>query len=206
MISTRLAAGERAFCIKPYFQTQTSLKQWQFNLRGIHKRTLLRPVSLFGGNNKEEATNGKNKVSNPFSNFSELLKTAQAAQARASVEAQKAQEELSKYMKPSMTLNQCCYCRQEFDGYDEEETVKVGSMVLFEMINLLRFEVVMSGNQEPKGIELTEAVAELELEEMQKRITEAMKDAHTKSVTAMKDRMKQLYSDLGFPMPPQIQD
>lgn len=36
-------------------------------------------------------------VQNPFSNFSELLKTAQDAQVRASVEAQKAQEELSKY-------------------------------------------------------------------------------------------------------------
>jgi len=41
----------------------------------------------------------------------------------------------------------------------------------------------MSGNQEPKYVELTEVVVELELEEMQKRITDAMKDAHSKSVT-----------------------
>ena len=95
--------------------------------------------------------------------------------------------------------------RVEFEGYDDDELVRV----------------VISGNQEPKSVQLTESLLELELDEMEQRIVDAMKEAHAKSVSArsfpftpplphtcapfqgMKDRMRQLYSDLGFPMPPQ---
>lgn len=56
--------------------------------------------------------------------------------------------------------------RVEFEGYDREEMVRV----------------VVTGNQEPKTVELTETVLELELEEIENRIVDAMKDAHSKSV------------------------
>lgn len=55
-------------------------------------------------------------------------------------------------------------CRTDFDGYDEEETVKV----------------VFRGNQEPVSIELTQDALDCQGPELEKRITEAMKDAHEK--------------------------
>lgn len=55
-------------------------------------------------------------------------------------------------------------CRTEFDGYDEEETVKV----------------VFLGNQSPVKCELTQAAMECEQAELEKRIQEAMADAHAK--------------------------
>lgn len=55
-------------------------------------------------------------------------------------------------------------CRTEFDGYDEEETVKM----------------VFLGNQAPVKCELTQAAMECGQEELEKRIQEAMKDAHEK--------------------------
>jgi DNA-binding protein YbaB len=54
--------------------------------------------------------------------------------------------------------------RTEFDGYDEEETVKV----------------VFLGDQKPVKCELTQAAMECDAEELQKRIEEAMADAHEK--------------------------
>lgn len=122
---------------------------------------------MFGGRE------GEVDKQNPFSNFSELLKTAKEAQARAAVEAQKAQEELSSVI---------------FEGYDTEETVKV----------------VLSGNQEPRAVELTQDALQEGTEVLSSRLVEAMQDAHQKSVLGMKDRMKQLYEELGFPMPPQV--
>jgi DNA-binding protein YbaB len=67
--------------------------------------------------------------------------------------------------RPGPSLTACeLHCRTEFDGYDEEETVKV----------------IFMGNQTPKGIELTDDAAAAGTEELQKRITEAMADAHSK--------------------------
>ena len=54
--------------------------------------------------------------------------------------------------------------RTEFDGYDEEETVKV----------------VFLGNQSPVKCELTQAAMECGQEELEKRMQEAMADAHAK--------------------------
>ena len=57
----------------------------------------------------------------------------------------------------------------EFEGYDEDELVRV----------------VVTGNQEPKSVELTESVLELELDEIQEHLIQAMKEAHSKSVMVM---------------------
>ncbi|KAG2497009.1 hypothetical protein HYH03_005013 [Edaphochlamys debaryana] len=73
----------------------------------------------------------------------------------------------------------------EFEGYDEEETVRV----------------IMSGNQEPKLVEITQAAMDLGAEECSKRTTDAMRDAHKKSVAGMKEKMRDLAKSLGIPNP-----
>ncbi|CAI9098806.1 OLC1v1035515C3 [Oldenlandia corymbosa var. corymbosa] len=71
----------------------------------------------------------------------------------------------------------------EFDGYCEGELVKV----------------TLSGNQQPVRTEITEAAMDLGSEKLSLLITEAYKDAHQKSVLAMKERMSDLAQSLGMP-------
>ena len=75
----------------------------------------------------------------------------------------------------------------EFEGFSSDETVRV----------------VLSGNQEAKGCDITQAAYSQGAEALGELITEAYKDAHDKSVKAMKDRMKNLASSLGLPQQPQ---
>lgn len=74
----------------------------------------------------------------------------------------------------------------EFDGYSSDETVRV----------------VMSGNQEPRSVDITEAAYAQGAEKLSKLVEEAMKDSHAKSVAGMKARMAQLAQSLGLPQPP----
>ncbi|KAJ4958176.1 hypothetical protein NE237_025287 [Protea cynaroides] len=71
----------------------------------------------------------------------------------------------------------------EFDGYCEGELIKV----------------TLSGNQQPVRTEITEAAMELGPEKVSLLVTEAYKDAHQKSVQAMKERMSNLAQSLGMP-------
>ncbi|KAL6331577.1 hypothetical protein AAG906_011517 [Vitis piasezkii] len=71
----------------------------------------------------------------------------------------------------------------EFDGYCEGELIKV----------------TLSGNQQPVRTEITEAAMELGPEKLSLLVTEAYKDAHQKSVQAMKERMNDLAQSLGMP-------
>ncbi|KAM5564663.1 nucleoid-associated protein [Rosa sericea] len=71
----------------------------------------------------------------------------------------------------------------EFDGYCEGEIIKV----------------TLSGNQQPVRTEITEAAMELGAEKVSLLVTEAYKDAHQKSVVAMKERMSNLAQSLGMP-------
>ncbi|KAL1192506.1 Nucleoid-associated protein [Cardamine amara subsp. amara] len=71
----------------------------------------------------------------------------------------------------------------EFDGYCEGELVKV----------------TLSGNQQPIRTDITEAAMELGSEKLSQLVTEAYKDAHAKSVVAMKERMSDLAQSLGMP-------
>ncbi|KAI3454007.1 hypothetical protein Pfo_010670 [Paulownia fortunei] len=71
----------------------------------------------------------------------------------------------------------------EFDGYCEDELIKA----------------TLSGNQQPVRIEITEAAMELGAEKLSLLVTEAYKDAHQKSVQAMKERMGNLAQSLGMP-------
>ncbi|KAL3629563.1 hypothetical protein CASFOL_026785 [Castilleja foliolosa] len=72
---------------------------------------------------------------------------------------------------------------EEFDGYCEGELIKV----------------TLSGNQQPVRTEITEAAMELGSERLSILINEAYKDAHQKSVLAMKARMSDLAQSLGMP-------
>jgi DNA-binding protein YbaB len=60
-------------------------------------------------------------------------------------------------------------------------------------------KVTLSGNQEPVRVEITEAALGEGAEKLSILVTQAYKDAHTKSVTAMKERMKNLAESLGMP-------
>mmetsp|Transcript_38506 Transcript_38506/g.72237 ORF Transcript_38506/g.72237 Transcript_38506/m.72237 type:complete len:106 (+) Transcript_38506:672-989(+) len=71
----------------------------------------------------------------------------------------------------------------EFEGYDSDELVRV----------------VLNGSQEPLATEITEEAMSKGAEELGGILTEAYKDAHSKSITAMKDRMKELASKIGLP-------
>ncbi|XP_022754511.1 nucleoid-associated protein At4g30620, chloroplastic-like isoform X2 [Durio zibethinus] len=71
----------------------------------------------------------------------------------------------------------------EFDGYCEGELIKA----------------TLSGNQQPIRIEITEAAMELGVEKLSFLVNEAYKDAHQKSVQAMKERMSDLAQSLGMP-------
>ncbi|KAL3844431.1 hypothetical protein ACJIZ3_001834 [Penstemon smallii] len=71
----------------------------------------------------------------------------------------------------------------EFDGYCQNELIKA----------------TLSGNQQPVRIEITEAAMELGAEKLSLLVTEAYRDAHQKSVVAMKERMSNLAQSLGMP-------
>ena len=73
--------------------------------------------------------------------------------------------------------------RAEFEGFSSDESVRV----------------VMSGNQEPKSVDITEEAYSQGQEKLSALVTEAMKDSHAKSVAGMKARMSQLASNLGLP-------
>ncbi len=74
----------------------------------------------------------------------------------------------------------------DFEGYSSDETVRV----------------IMTGNQEPKSVDITEAAYSQGNEALSRLVTEAMRDAHAKSVAGMKERMAKLASSLGLPQPP----
>ncbi|TMW95567.1 hypothetical protein EJD97_008659 [Solanum chilense] len=71
----------------------------------------------------------------------------------------------------------------EFDGYCEGELIKA----------------TLSGNQQPVRIEITDAAMDMGSDKLSLLVTEAYKDAHQKSVLAMKERMNNLAQSLGMP-------
>lgn len=129
-------------------------------------RRQLKAQALFGGGNKEGGGGG---MPNPF-DMGKLMESVKKAQQLVQVETQRVQAELD---------------ATEFDGYDEDETVKV----------------VMNGNQVPKSVEITQEAIDTGAEELSRRLTLAMQEAHGKSVTGMKSKMQDLAKSLGLPNP-----
>ncbi|XP_015884039.3 nucleoid-associated protein At4g30620, chloroplastic-like isoform X2 [Ziziphus jujuba] len=134
----------------------------------------LRVNGLFGGGKKEndEKSDDAPSKAGIFGNMQNLYETVKKAQMVVQVEAVRVQKELA---------------AAEFDGYCEDELIKV----------------TLSGNQQPVRTEITEAAMELGAEKLSLLVTEAYKDAHQKSVQAMKERMNNLASSLGMPQGPQ---
>uniref|UniRef100_A0A6U1H5K5 Nucleoid-associated protein n=1 Tax=Tetraselmis chuii TaxID=63592 RepID=A0A6U1H5K5_9CHLO len=76
----------------------------------------------------------------------------------------------------------------EFEGFSEDETVRV----------------VMTGNQVPVSVDVTQAAYDQGKEKLEALLLEASKEAHEKSVTGMKERMKVLAQTLGLPAQPGV--
>ncbi|CAN6243297.1 unnamed protein product, partial [Urochloa humidicola] len=60
-------------------------------------------------------------------------------------------------------------------------------------------KVTLSGNQQPIRVEITEAAMDLGAEKLSELVNDAYKDAHQRSVQAMKERMADLAQSLGMP-------
>ncbi|KAI8477516.1 MAG: nucleoid-associated protein YbaB family [Monoraphidium minutum] len=136
-------------------------------VRGQRSVASRRPVvavrALFGGGKE-----GGGGMGNPFGDMGKLMESVKKAQQMVQVETQRVQQELE---------------ATEFDGYDEDETVRV----------------VLTGNQVPKAVEITKEGIDAGAEELSRRVTQAMQEAHGKSVTGMKDKMRGLAQNLGLP-------
>lgn len=59
--------------------------------------------------------------------------------------------------------------------------------------------VVVSGNQEPRRVEITSAAQEKDAEALSALVFEAMQSAYLKSTETMRERMEQLTSGLNLP-------
>lgn len=91
---------------------------------------------------------------------------------------QKAQEVQQGAQKLQEELEQ-----MEIEGQNAEGTVKV----------------VLSGNQEPRRVEISEAAHALGAEALSSAVTEAMMEAYNKSTETMRSRMEELTSGLNLP-------
>lgn len=87
----------------------------------------------------------------------------------------KAQEEAGKVQRELAAA--------QFEGYSACETVRA----------------VMTGAQEPVSVDITEEAYAQGADALGALVTEALKDAHAKSVEGMKARMREMASSLGLP-------
>ncbi|MEW5309328.1 MAG: hypothetical protein WDW38_001223 [Sanguina aurantia] len=127
----------------------------------VSRQRTVRVQALFGGGG---APGGGG---NPF-DMMKMMESVKKAQQMVQAETTRVQTELA---------------ATDFEGYDEDETVRV----------------VMTGNQEPKSVDITQAAMDTSAEELSRRVTAAMRDSHLKSVAGMKEQMKVLAKNLGLP-------
>eukprot|EP00250_Pteridium_aquilinum_P029725 c40019_g1_i1 orf=396-944(-) len=138
--------------------------------RKSSRRSVLRITSLFGGGKKEN-TDNPDEASKKAGLFGNMQGLYDTVRKAQQV----VQVEAVRVQKELAAA--------EFDGYCEGELVKV----------------TLSGNQEPVSVDITETAMELGVEKLSALVNEAYKDAHQKSVLAMKERMKNLAESLGVP-------
>ncbi|KAF6162475.1 hypothetical protein GIB67_026313 [Kingdonia uniflora] len=144
---------------------------WPTGKVGSSRRSL-RIYSLFGGKkeNNEKSEDGSSK-GGIFGNIGNMQNLYETVKKAQMV----VQVEAVRVQKELAAA--------EFDGYCEGELIKV----------------TLSGNQQPIRTEITEAAMELGADKLSLLITEAYRDAHQKSVQAMKERMGNLAQSLGMP-------
>lgn len=94
------------------------------------------------------------------------------------------------------------------DAFAKAQQVQQGAQQLQEELEQMDIEgqssdglvkVVMSGNQEPRSVEISPEAAQKSAGELSELVTEAMKDAYTKSTDTMREKMEALTSGLQLP-------
>ncbi|MEL6224609.1 MAG: YbaB/EbfC family nucleoid-associated protein [Cyanobacteria bacterium J06626_14] len=94
------------------------------------------------------------------------------------------------------------------EAFKKAQQVQEGAKQLQEELEQLEVEgqaggglvkVFMSGNQEPKRVEISPDVLGEGAEVLSDLVSAAMRDAYAKSTTVMKDRMEELTSGLNIP-------
>ena len=94
------------------------------------------------------------------------------------------------------------------EAFAKAQQVQQGAQELQEELEQMNIEgqssdgsvkVIMSGNQEPRSVEISPEAAEKEAEALSALVTEAVKDAYTKSTETMREKMEALTSGLQLP-------
>jgi len=94
------------------------------------------------------------------------------------------------------------------DAFQKAKLVQEGAKKLQEELEQMEIQgessdglvkVILSGNQEPRGVEISPDAMSKNAEELSAIVSEAMKDAYTKSTETMRTRMEELTSGLNLP-------
>ena len=94
------------------------------------------------------------------------------------------------------------------NAFQQAQKVQQGAQELQAELEQLEIEgtsggglvkVVMSGNQEPRRVEISADASSQGAEALSAMVTEAMQEAYTKSTDNMRDRMEELTSGLNLP-------
>ena len=94
------------------------------------------------------------------------------------------------------------------NAFQQAQKVQQGAQELQAQLEQLEIEgtsgsglvkVIMSGNQEPRRVEISSDAMSQDAEALSAMVTEAMQDAYTKSTDHMRARMEELTSGLNLP-------
>lgn len=94
------------------------------------------------------------------------------------------------------------------DAFQKAQQVQQGAQALQEELEKMEIEgksedglvkVVMSGNQEPRNVEIAPEALEKGVETLSASVTEAMKAAYAESTETMRAKMEELTSGLNLP-------
>lgn len=94
------------------------------------------------------------------------------------------------------------------EAFQKAQQVQAGAQQLQEELEQMDIEgasedglvkVVMSGNQEPRRVEISPDAMSKAPEALSELVTAAMKDAYTKSTETMREKMEALTSGLNLP-------
>ena len=94
------------------------------------------------------------------------------------------------------------------NAFQKAQQVQEGAKKLQEELEAMNVEgtnadgsvkVILSGNQEPRGVEISDAAIAKGATDLSTAVTEALTDAYNKSTETMRSRMEELTSGLNIP-------
>ncbi|NEO33389.1 MAG: YbaB/EbfC family nucleoid-associated protein [Symploca sp. SIO3C6] len=94
------------------------------------------------------------------------------------------------------------------EAFKKAQQVQAGAKQLQDELEQMEIEgqsddglvkVVLSGNQEPRRVEIDPQAIEQGAQALSEQVTTAMKDAYEKSTATMRERMEELTSGLNLP-------